>query len=219
MAYNDDVENQIDQHISTLESVRKSLRRREKALRGRQEYLGSQQQYGSTNSIKSLKDQLQFTLPPYLMPGNVGGINEVTWPFYFQVDFDLGVNPTINSALVQNKFFQVTQESAFLLMAVEKAMEDTGLNNAPLQVEIIDRQSSRRFNNAPIPMQVFGYKGNPTIFPTPMLIMPNAAMDVTVTAMSGLNQPCVSSGVFQLSFFGYRIRVEDAGKVLSTIFG
>lgn len=218
MAYEDDAENQIDAYINNLEQIRKALRRRERSLRGREEYLNAPNQY-SSNNIKELKDSLQFTLPPYLMPGNVGGYNEVTWPFYFQIDFDLGVNPTIDSSLRQNRFFQVTQESAFLLMAIEKSMDDSGINNAPIQIEIIDRQSSRRFNNAPVPMQTLGYKGNPTVLPTPMLIMPNAALEVNVTALDGVNQPTTSSGLFQLTFFGYRIRVEDAGKVLSTIFG
>jgi hypothetical protein len=33
-----------------------------------------------------------------------------------------------------------------------------------------------------------------------------------------VGQDFTGSGVFQLSFFGYRVRTEDAGKVLSTIF-
>ena len=90
---------------------------------------------------------------------------------------------------------------------------------APLQVEIRDRQSSRQFNDRPIPMQMIGKKSRPTVLPTPLLIMPNAFIDVTVSSWLTGSQATVGSGKMQFSFYGYRIRVEDADKVMSTIFG
>lgn len=182
------------------------------------------QPFGAVDGdVASLKSNLSQVIPPYMMPGNVGGYNKVTWPFWFQVNFDFGTNPTWSSASRQTQSFQVTQEAALLLMAISRKSYgyDTASELSPTQVEIRDRQSSRQFNDRPIPMQMIGKKSRPSVLPTPMLVMPNAFIDVTMSSWltSGISQATVGKGKFQLSFFGYRVRVEDADKVLSTIFG
>jgi hypothetical protein len=170
-----------------------------------------------------LKSSLAKIIPPHMMPGNVGGYNKVTWPFWNQVNFDFGTNPTWSSNTRSTQSYQVSQESAFLLMAISRKTYSytTASELAPIQFEIRDRQSSRQLNDAPIPLQAIGKKSKPTILPTPMLIMPNAFIDVTITSWLpvGVSQATTGTGKIQISFFGYRIRVEDADKILSSVFG
>jgi hypothetical protein len=225
MSYQDDRSNQIQGEINRLNNIKRALREREKSLNARQQYLDNPQAF-PVNNIKGLRNSLLGNLPNFMMPGNVGGINEVTWPFYFQVNIDMGDDPTVsqhNFSITKN-FFQVDQEAAFLLQSVGRshstnAAGQSATFSAPLQIELIDRQSSRRFSDKPFPLQMVGLDSIPSVFPTPMYIQPNAFLDVIVNGIPELEQHYNGSGLFQLSFFGYRIRTEDAGKVLSTIFG
>ena len=222
MAYQDDRVNAVRAQINHLTQLKRALRERERSLNARSMVLSSPQTFPG-NNVKSLKDSMIGNLPSHMVPGNVGGINEVTWPFYFQIEMDMGDDPSISETLIRRGSFQVDREAALLLMSVSRAhnTDDLGASAtilAPLQVEIIDRQSSRRFNNAPMPLQMIGQNSNPSIFPTPMYIQPNAFLDVVVSGINTIPQDFSGSGRFQLSFFGYRIRTEDAGKVLSTIF-
>ncbi|MEO5348877.1 MAG: hypothetical protein H7836_04450 [Magnetococcus sp. YQC-3] len=192
---------------------RKQIRRTERLLR--KEYNQMEQ--------KNLKTELQKVIPPYMMPGNVGSFTKVTWPFWYNVSFDFGANPSWSSNTRQTQSFQVSQEAAFLLAAVSRKSYSytTASELAPLQFEIRDRQSSRQLNDRPIPLQMIGKRSKPTILPTAMLIMPNAFLDVTMTSWlpSTVTQASTGTGKFQISFFGYRVRVEDADKVLSSVFG
>lgn len=170
----------------------------------------------------SLEKELRGKLPPYLKPGNVGSYNKVTWPFWSPVSFDFGVNPTYGPTTRQTRSFQVSQEAALLLMGITRSSEDYTVASAlaPLQIDIKDRQSSRQFNDLPIPLQAIPKDGRQAPLPTPLLLMPNAFIDIV--ASSWLAAPAaasVGSGKFSLVFFGYRIRTEDAGKVLSSVFG
>lgn len=199
---------------------RKEIRRLEKKMR--KEHNMSKLSVGAIEgNPATLKEHLKKYLPEHMVPGNVGGYNKVTWPFWQQVNFDFGTNPTWSPSSKLTSSFQVTQEAAFLLMAVSRKTYSysTAGELAPVQIEIRDRQSSRQFNDRPIPMQMIGKKSLPSILPTPMLIMPNAFIDVIMTSWITGSQPTVGNGKFQFSFFGYRVRVEDADKVLSTVFG
>ena len=178
-----------------------------------------QQQYGF-QSIAQLRDNLKNSLPSYMNPSNVGNINQVAWFFYEQVNFDFGVNPTLTPATRQTQSFQVSQEAALLMMAVSRTYSSytTAGDLGPWQIDFRDRQSSRQFNDLPIPIQTIATKGNYSVLPTPMLLMPNAFFDVTMTTFATA-QATVGTSSHQFSFFGYRVRVEDANQVLGTIFG
>lgn len=220
--YIDDRSNALDMQIQQLTQLRQALRQREKNLNARKQFLDNPSSF-PVNNVKSLRQSLMGSLPNHMVPGNVGGINEVTWPFYFQMELDMGDDPSISDVLIKKGSFQVDQEAAFLLMSVSRAHQTNAAGQsatilAPLQVEIIDRQSSRRFNNAPMPLQMIGQNSQPSIMPTSMYVMPNAFLDVVVSGINSVPQDFSGSGKFQLSFFGYRIRTDDAGKVLSTVF-
>jgi hypothetical protein len=222
MSYQDERSNQIAAEMNHLMNLKKSLRNQEKSLNARAQYLANPQSFPSA-SIQNLEQTLKGALPPHMMPGNVGALNSVMWPFYFQVDFDLGDNPVIASNTFADEFFQVDQEAALVIQSISRSSgtDDEGFSGtmtAPLQVEFIDRQSSRRFQSEPIPLQMIGNNSKPTIFPTSFLLMPNAILDVQVSGIPTTPQTFTGSGQFEISFFGYRVRIADAGKVLSTIF-
>lgn len=223
MSYKDDRLNQIEAEISKLTNLKRNLRQREQDIKAREKYMSDPSQF-QFNSVKQLKSDLGSALAPHMMPVNVGALNEVAWPFYFQASVDFGVNPTFSSNNHMKGFFQVDQEAAFLLMSIS-VMYDVDSTNAsacrkaPLQVDFIDRQSSRRFNSEPVPIQMIGDNSTPLILPTPMLIMPNAVLDLDVSGINTTPQAKTGSGLIQFSFFGYRTRIENANKVLSTIFG
>lgn len=173
------------------------------------------------SSVSALEQKLKEILPAYMMPTNVGDINSVAWPFHHVVNFDLGNNPTYGPNTSQTKSFQVSQEAAFIVthLSLKSFGDDTGGEKAPLTIKMVDRQSSRQFNDKGLPIQMLGSKSHPTFFPTPMLIMPNAFMDFEIRSWLLANQVCVGSGKFQLLIGGYKIRLGDMKKVLSTVFG
>lgn len=168
----------------------------------------------------NLAEHLKQVLPAHLLPGNVGNIDKVAWQFFFPVTFDFGLNPTYTTGTRQVQSFQVTNEAAFLLMAVgRKAWDNTIASDlAPLQIEIRDRQSSRQFNDRPIPIQNIGKKSRATKLPTPMLVSPNAFIDVTMTSWVQADMVTAGIGKMELYFFGYRVRGEDMNKLYATIF-
>jgi hypothetical protein len=202
-------ENQINQIISE----RREIRKLERQFR----------RNNMESKMADLKSQIDSKIPAYQRPSNVGKISAVTWPYFHNAAFDFGVNPTWSTATKLTRSFQISQEAAFLLAAIgrDSADSNSGGDAAPLQFEIRDRQSSRVFNDRPVPIQNLGKKYRPTILPTPMLMYPNAFVDVTMTSwlLPGDNMASVGNGHFDIYFFGYRIRVEDLGKVQSTIFG
>jgi len=174
-------------------------------------------------SASNLQGELSKAIPAYLMPGNVGAYSKVTWPFWYSMNFDFGTNPTWTTNSRQTQSFQVSQEAAFLVSALslKTYSYSTASALAPLQIELKDRQSTRQFNDRPIPMQMIGKRSKPTVLPTAMLLMPNAFFDVTISSWvpSGVSQATTGTGKFQVTFYGYRVRVEDADKILSSVFG
>jgi hypothetical protein len=211
----------VEYDLTSSRQARKQIRRRERLMRKEHKMSRNMPLGQIEGDPRNLKTELSKNLPPHMMPGNVGGINKVTWPMWNQVNFDFGTNPTYGPSTRTTQSFQNTQEAAFLLMSMVRKNwgYDLASDLAPLQIEIRDRQSSRQFNDRPIPLQMIGKRSHPTIFPTPLLIMPSAFIDVICSSWLTASQVSTGTGKFQISFFGYRIRTEDAGKVLSTVFG
>jgi hypothetical protein len=214
------VPNQREQLIAKIRQIqahRVANRRKEQNLKSRGDILKSFPLVGDSDSIKN---NLSKILPKQLVPGNIGKYGEVTWPFYLPYDFDFGTDPTFNSTTQESTIQKITQESAFLLFGLSRNAEsakDSGLY-APLQIDIKDRQSSRQYNDTPIPVQMIGHRGQPSYFDTPLYIAPNARLEVQMTSWVDTAFATVGSGVHQITLIGIRVRNEDADKVLSTIF-
>ena len=75
-------------------------------------------------NIGNLHKTLNSILPPNMRPGNVGDYSSVTWPMWYQADFDFGTNPSYTSNSRQTQNFQNTQEAAFLFMAISRNTTD-----------------------------------------------------------------------------------------------
>lgn len=169
----------------------------------------------------SLEQALLSKLPSGLVPSNVGNYYDVAWPFTYTVTFDFGTNPTYGPNTRQTQSFQNTQEAAFILSAICRNAESytTSGEKSPLQLEIRDRQSTRQFNDRPIPLQAIPRNTPYQIYEIPLVLMPNAFVDLIMTSWQTANQATVGSGVHKVQLLGYRTRTGDIGKVLSTIFG
>ena len=203
-----------------IRRLERHFRRSYKSNEQSNQTLGASEEVAKESAM-SLEQTLKKILPAYMMPTNVGDINTVSWPFYHVVDFDFGADPTYGPNTRQTQSFQVTQEAAFVMTKLSmKTFDDSDAGElAPLSLRIVDRQSSRQFTDGLLPIQMIGSKSYPTVFPTPMLIMPNAFMDFTLESWLTSNQATTGVGKFQLMVEGYRIRIGDMNKVLSTVFG
>lgn len=172
--------------------------------------------------MNPLKQHLENVLPPYMVPSNVGSYTDVTWPYLSTVSFDFGANPVWGPNTRQTKTFTVPQEGGLLLYQIYSHFYgyNTASAKAPVQMRLIDRQSTRQFNNTPIPLQVIGHSSSPSVFPTPYLFMPNSTVEVEITSWVTADMATFGGdiGKFDLVFVGNLIRIENADNVLSTVF-
>jgi hypothetical protein len=174
-----------------------------------------------------MEAKLKATLPSYLAPGNVGDINKVIWPFMFVTE-DVGPIAPLTNVRTQ---YSVTQEAAFVVTHYVKSVYsyDNGTGeityidpndyNTPglapnLGFTIRDAQSAREFFNGVVELDNYGNPRWPTKIPSPFLVIPNGIMEVNF-----FNDDAANYYIPRLTFFGYRIRVENAEAMLSTIYG
>jgi hypothetical protein len=192
--------------------IRKQIRRQERLARK------------DAKRMSRLEQDLLQKLPSSLIPGNVGNYYDVAWPFEYVVNFDFGTNPTWPTSITQanyNQSFQVSQEAAFIVGNISRKCYSGSTSGelAPLLVQFRDRQSTRQFMDNPIPIQAIAKKTPPTTWEMPLILMPNAFMDVNISSFQTIAQPTVGSGKITFTFAGYRTRTSDIQNVLSTIFG
>lgn len=203
---------------SDYKEIRKQIRRQErlarKAARGDSSFLGG-------NPMSKLEQDLLAKLPSALVPGNVGNYYDVAWPFDYTVSFNFGDNPSYGPLTNQTQSFQVTQEAAFIITNITRKCYSgtTSGELAPLQVIVRDRQSTRQFMDLPIPIQAIAKKTPSTNWEVPLILMPNAFLDITVTSWLTAAQATLGSGRMNFTFSGYRTRTGNIGQVLSTVFG
>lgn len=175
-----------------------------------------------------LHGELSKGLPQKLMPGNVGDLSKVIWPFWFTF-----TAPVLTPASGANGFVTISQEASFIWMGMSKVVflktgappnydytaidgDDSDEDNAnanDLTVSIRDSQSSRVFMGNPIGIDNIGTGKDPSILPTPQFILPSATMECAFQ-----NNHATNVYVPWITLFGYRLRIENAQEVLSTIF-
>lgn len=209
----------IEQGLSQVQTERTNLRSRDRSLNARAATLKSQPLISDEGG---LRNNLKKVLPKHLIPQNVGHYNEVLWPYFFPFVFDFGDNPTYDSNTREEVNVQVDQEAGFLLTHISRDHNDPGQSGyySPLQMTIRDLQSSRQFNDEPIPVQQIGYKSQVTVLDTPLFFAANARMQIQMTSWipTGEQFATSGSGKHEIVLGGYRIRQSDAGKVLASIF-
>ena len=215
---------QLQTQIVQLEQAKQAERIKQSQLDAQISLLSSRFQVKSSGQGGDMLNQyLKQFLPKRMQPGNVGDYDNVVWPFWFPLDFDIGTDPVINSNLLFQKFTQITADGAFLLLSISldaASVSESGLL-APLQVDIRDNQSSRQFNDRPIPIQNFGTNSRPAYLPTPYLFQPNATIQMNLTSWipKGINMSTTGSGVFQFLLGGLRIRTESDTNVTTAVMG
>jgi hypothetical protein len=210
----------LEKQIQEIQNERSNLRSRERSLKERAAKISSMPlvSLGGPN----LKANLAKILPKHLCPSNIGDYNEVMWPYWFPFNFDFGDDPTFDVNTFREATVQVDQEAGFLLTHISRDSFDKGPAgyNAPLQITIRDLQSSRQFNDEPIPLQQIGYRSLPTYLDTPLYFAPNARIQLIMSSWipDGEEFETTGKGNQQLMIGGFRIRKKDASKVLASIF-
>lgn len=215
----EDLKRQVTSISAIVDSKERSIANREEALRQRQV---------PNNSAQNLRYNMSNALGPLLTPGNINDVNAVIWPFYFTTDIP-------DSPLAANETFQtgfsVTQEAAFIFMSFTKSVylaegEDPdqswtyldpndALPSAPgLQFTLRDGSSSRQYFNTPINIDTYANPLFPTKFPRPVMLLPNQVMQIQF-----VNNHPTNLYVPFITAFGYRIRIDEAQKFLSLVYG
>lgn len=173
---------------------------------------------------------LRNVLPDYLVPGNIGDVNRVVWPFWFT-----NITPELPAAVggTQSQAtgtVTITQEAAFIVTAFMKSVfiHDTVLNTFTyvdpsqpgqdgltpgLSMTLKDAQSSRVFMSNPIDFDTVGDGIYPLELPTPLMFLPNSIIQTQLFNSSG------NSYVPWITFLGVRCRIEDAQRIMSLITG
>lgn len=173
--------------------------------------------------METLQQELLRKLPLDMQPGNVGNLRKVTWNYWFNLNIEVGSDPTWSNTSKYTGQFQVDADAAFLLLWIARKSYSDGTagENAPIQLVLKDTQSSRQFMepNYPLPLQSIGTKSRPTILPTPFLLLPAAVLQAEITSWVPAPQATVGDGNIQLTFFGYRIRMDNPEKIFSTVYG
>jgi hypothetical protein len=163
-----------------------------------------------------------------MMPGNVGDINKIVWPFWFTFNA-----PVLAPSTSSTASFTVSQEAAFIWMSFSKvvflrtgagpnwtytAIDPNNENSAGdadgLNVVFRDAQSSRTFQRNPMPLDAYGLPEFPTVLSTPLMFLPNSTVEVQYSNANASN-----TYVPWITFFGYRVRVQDAQNILSLVTG
>lgn len=211
-----------------VDRLRASNNAREKILT--EEKVIQNQGLEQVDGPQALERNIVRSLPDYLVPGNLGDINRVIWPFWFTAtapELPAAVGGTQVQAL---SMFTVTQEAAFILMSITKSVfiktlqptvytavdpDVSGANGETpgLSVVMTDAQSRRFFMGNPLQFDHLGYAKFPTELP-PMMFLPNSTIEMQL-----FNTNAVNTYVPWLTFFGYRCRIEDAEMLLSLVTG
>ena len=230
-----DCNSDFDQKLNELQKVKSQvdtmsahLDAREKGLSMR-ESLARQQQTPNANA-RDLEFNMRNNMAA-LAPGNVGDINKIIWPYWFSTPAPatpIGAGQNFQTS------FSITQEAAFIMMSFTKAVYkvnpdnanaweflDPNNLNAPiyqapgLAFTIRDSSSSRQFFNTPIPLSNYGNQRFPSKFPRPLLFLPR--QQVQVAFYNQLTNANVSYVPF-ITFFGYRMRIEDAQALKGLVY-
>lgn len=215
LAYYQKLQQQVNSNAAYLKA-------REQALNAKQKLINNGLM--PNTGARTLRQNLGASLDASMVPGNVGDINSVIWPFFFITDFH-ATQPNENF----NTGFSITQEASFVWMSFSKVVlvqdPDTGDQSYidpdvagsaghafNLQITMRDGVSSRDFQNTPFDLDTVGNPRFPMKYPKPSLFLPNATIEIAFQN----NDPDLIY-VPWVCAFGYRIRIENAQQILSMV--
>lgn len=170
---------------------------------------------------------LKATLPPKLRPGNIGWISDVVWGYGFNAG---GI--TVEPGRAIDSIVTVTQEAAFILTKITQTVyiregapgaytyemvdyhdpnyEYSGTYG--LKYTMTDAQSGRSYMTFPEQVENLGSGRYPYRLPTPLFFLPNS----TIVFRFQNDSPDITYIPF-LTLWGVRIRLDEAGSILSTL--
>jgi hypothetical protein len=184
------------------------------------------------NAGRQLQQKFSQGILAGIQPGNIGDINRVIWTFAFQFQSQNGAVADIAPGQSQTLSFSVTQEAGFLMRTMSHStFRLVGSNyeyidpfyfdesvNSPngLTYTLQDAVSSRLFTGAlqgrtSKEISLLGNANFPWVYPSTVFLLPNQTMLLNLT-----NSGTETFRTF-VTVWGYRIRVEDAQKILSTV--
>jgi len=186
----------------------------------------------SNGGAVSLTEKFQTGILSGFQPGNIGDINRAIWPFAFQFSAS---NILPGQSVVSS--FSVTQEAGFLIRQISHStfrlvggvytyidpfyFDESSNSPNGLVFTLEDAQSSRNFNGrTPKDISVLGNANFPSIYPSTLYMLPNQTMLLNLSNTT--NQPNINTNETFRTFvtvWGYRIRTEEAAKILSTVTG
>lgn len=167
-------------------------------------------------SVSKLEDQVS-NMTSEIVPAGIKDINKIIWPYVMSSGF-METSSTITTA---SKNMLVNQEAGFVVTKViHQVFEKMGAGNyrwVDLQNEFVeglyfnfsDPQSGRYFAQEPFSINHLGDGQFFTKLLGRPLILPNSAFNVEV-----INQGSSKNYFTNISFQGYKIRIEDAQDIL-----
>ena len=183
------------------------------------------------NGPQDVMTNLRNILPDYLVPGNLGDVNRVVWPFWFTnltPELPKASGGTQSQATAS---VTITQEASFIITNIMKAIfvhdpiagtytyVDPAASAAAgltpgLSMTLVDAQSSRIFMAKPIQLDTIGYSQFTTELPTPIMFLPNSVIQTQLT-----NTNTTLNYIPWITFLGVRCRIEDAQRIMGLITG
>lgn len=166
-------------------------------------------------------------LPPKLRPGNVGWISDVVWGYGFNAGGIL-----LEPGRAIDSIVSVTQEAAFILTKITQVVyvrEGTPGNYTYNMIDyhdpnyevsgaygvrftLTDAQSGRSYMTQPEPIDNMGSNRYPYRLPTPLFFLPNSSI-----VFRFQNDSADMTYYPFLTLWGVRIRLDEAGSILSTL--
>jgi len=216
----------IIEDILAMQSQKSQIRKQERDLNS-MEGMGSLKNISSSNTPQeNLLAFLKSFMPQELIPTNIGLLENVLWPMYYEVDFTeaddamFGNNPTYNQFAQVKKSFKTIQDSAFLLLGVSRNFNTHGSagKGAPLEITLRDSQSGRQLNNAPVCVQFIGSNSIMTRFPAPYFVAASGSVQVELSSFVENDVVLAGDGNQQFTFYGYEVRSQELANVLVNIY-
>lgn len=221
---------QVQQLENRCQNANQQYKRLESLVKQAEMDLRSDHIYN--DSARAMQYNLSLSSRSVMMPGNVGDINQVIWPFWFTARDAVGAAPVLVPGASSLSSFTVTQEAAFVIMEItaqvfieddqnagqfeyaDPAQPDGSGKVNNLSYILKDSSSSRVFNEQATDINTMGYWEWPTKMKPPMLLLPNSNFEVVLS-----NEDADNTYAVLMTFFGYRIRIDKAQELLSTVVG
>jgi hypothetical protein len=170
---------------------------------------------------------LKNVLPPKLRPGNVGWISDVVWGYGFNAGgiilepgraIDSIVTVTQEAAFIMTKISQTTYirdgaPGAYTYEMVDYHDPNYEFSGAyGLKFTMTDAQSGRSYMTFPEAIDNMGSGRYPYRLPTPLFFLPNSTI-----VFRFQNDSDHITYLPYLTLWGVRIRLDEAGSILSTL--